>query len=31
MTNAKKLTVDDFSLVAGGPMFRLLRVLRLSG
>lgn len=31
MTSAKHLTVDDFSLVAGGPMFRLLCLLRASG
>jgi hypothetical protein len=31
MTSAKHATYDDFSLVAGGPMFRLLCLLRLSG
>lgn len=31
MTSAKHRTADDFSLVAGGPTFRLLRLLRASG
>ena len=31
MTSSKNQTVENFSLVAGGPMFRLLCLLRASG
>ena len=31
MTSSKNQTIENFSLVAGGPMFRLLCLLRASG